>query len=435
MIEVLEHPQTSSTSVSMEESLGFLFDDLQGDQFASIRHDARRAAGIAEAIEIARRHPYVYTDIVGRDGEDLAERGVLLDLSLRLNVSEQTLRSHAYTASAASESLPWLWRRALDGFAPLVLVDAVVAGAARLRAADGASPEEIAEAESAIAELDAATSEWVLSCTRAAFRARLKRLLERLDTRRSEVRHAAAMRDRRVCIEHVDDGMSWVSALVPTVDAVALGRRLDATAKATSKDIRELRTRDQIRADLFASWLKGDGTATAVKTKVFVTVPVSLLAGEGTTAGAGGDLAARLAGLPREDAELVGHGPIDPLTAAQLFSDAKAFHRVITDPVRGVVLQMDRRTYRPTKAQRDWLVLRYGRCARDGCTRLALDADIDHDKPWALGGKTDEVNLRPLCPPDHQHRHITKFRFITRSDGTVRVETPTGYVSSAPPPF
>ena len=92
----------------MEESLGFLFDDLQGDQFAAIRHDARRAAGIAEAIEIARLHPYVYTDIVGRDGEDLAERGVLLDLSLRLNVAEQTLRSLAHTASSASESLPWL---------------------------------------------------------------------------------------------------------------------------------------------------------------------------------------------------------------------------------------------------------------------------------------------------------------------------------------
>lgn len=419
----------------MAESLGFLLDDLQVDQFAVFQREARHAAGIAEAIEIARRHPYVYTDIVGADSEAMAERGVLFDLALRLHVSEQSLRALAYTASTAAESLPLLWRRALDGFAPIRLVDAVVMGVARLQAPVDASPEQIAEAAAAIAELDLAASEWMVSCTPAAFRARLKRLLERLDARAADVRHAAAMRDRRVCIEHVDDGMSWVSALVPSVDAVALGRRLDATAKATSKDARELRTRDQIRADLFASWLKGEGTATAVKTKVFVTVPVSLLADTGTAAGPRGDLAARLAGLPREDAELVGHGPIDPLTAAQIFSDAKAFHRVITDPVRGVVLQMDRRTYRPTKAQRDWLVLRYGRCARDGCTRLALDADIDHDKPWALGGKTDEVNLRPLCPPDHQHRHATTFRFITRGDGTVRVETPTGYASSAPPPF
>jgi hypothetical protein len=175
----------------------------------------------------------------------------------------------------------------------------------------------------------------------------------------------------------------------------------------------------------------GEGTATAVKTKVFVTVPVSLLTGDGSAE----DIAARLAALPREDAELVGHGPIDPLTAAQIFTDAKAFHRVITDPVRGIVLDMDRRAYRPTRAQRDWLILRFGRCARDGCNRLALDADIDHDRPWARGGTTDEVNLRPLCPPDHVHRHATRFRFISRRDGTVQVETPTGHVSAAPPPF
>ena len=415
----------------MEESLGFLFDDLQSDQFAAIRHEARRAAGIAEAVEIARRHPYVYTEMAGTDGEEMAVRGVLFDLSLRLNVAEQTLRALAYTATTAAESLPWLWRRALDGFAPLTLVDAVVAGVARLQAPVGASPEQRAEAEAAIAELDAAASDWVVSCSRAAFRARLKRLLERLDARRADVRHAAAMRDRRVGIEHIDDGMSWVTALVPTVHAVALGRRLDAAAKATAKDAREARTRDQIRADLFASWLMGEGTATAVKTKVFVTVPVSLLTGDGSA----DDIAARLAALPREDAELVGHGPIDPLTAAQIFTDATAFHRVITDPVRGVVLDMDRRTYRPTRAQRDWLILRFGRCARDGCNRLALDADIDHDRPWARGGTTDEVNLRPLCPPDHVHRHASKFRFISRCDGTVQVETPTGHVSAAPPPF
>jgi hypothetical protein len=431
MTAALEHLDPAPTSVSMEESLGFLFDDLQSDQFAAIRHEARRAAGIAEAVEIARRHPYVYTEIIGADGEEMAVRGVLFDLSLRLNVAEQTLRSLAYTATTAAESLPWLWRRALDGFAPLTLVDAAVAGVARLQAPIGASPEQRAEAEAAIAELDAAASDWVVSCSRAAFRARLKRLLERLDARRADVRHAAAMRDRRVGIEHIDDGMSWVTALVPTVHAVALGRRLDAAAKATAKDARELRTRDQIRADLFASWLMGEGTATAVKTKVFVTVPVSLLTGDGSAE----DIAARLAALPREDAELVGHGPIDPLTAAQIFTDAKAFHRVITDPVRGIVLDMDRRTYRPTRAQRDWLILRFGRCARDGCNRLALDADIDHDRTWARGGTTDEVNLRPLCPPDHVHRHATRFRFISRRDGTVQVETPTGHVSAAPPPF
>ena len=136
-----------------------------------------------------------------------------------------------------------------------------------------------------------------------------------------------------------------------------------------------------------------------------------------------------------EQARLVGHGPIDPLTAKQLFLDATAFHRVVTDPIRGVILDMDRRSYRPTTAQRDWLTLRHGTCARDGCTRLALDADIDHDNPWSQGGTTNAANLRPLCPPDHTTRHRTTFTYRTRTDGSVQVTTPTGHTTSQPPPF
>ncbi|MGO4679758.1 hypothetical protein AB4078_07715, partial [Microbacterium sp. 2MCAF23] len=137
----------------------------------------------------------------------------------------------------------------------------------------------------------------------------------------------------------------------------------------------------------------------AVKTTVFVTVPIGLLAGvnpgsafgvaaiagvAATTASAGSSLSP--AGNPvasGTEAQLVGHGPIDPATARQAFLDATGFRRVITDPVRGVVLDMDRRTYRPTKAQRDWLVLQHGTCARDGCDRLALDADLDHAQMWS----------------------------------------------------
>ena len=134
-------------------------------------------------------------------------------------------------------------------------------------------------------------------------------------------------------------------------------------------------------------------------------------------------------------AQLVGHGPIDPLTARQAFLDATGFRRVITDPVRGVVLDMDRRTYRPTKAQRDWLILQHGTCARDGCTRLALDADLDHEQAWARGGRTDVGNLRPLCPADHARHHRTRFHYRSREDHTVEVTSPTGFHTTDPPPF
>lgn len=197
-------------------------------------------------------------------------------------------------------------------------------------------------------------------------------------------------------------------------------RRLSATAKHVQQSERGGRTRDQIRADLFTDWLCGEGTTTAVQTKIFVTIPVQLLAGQP---------------VPVQQAAVVGGDTIDPLTAKQLFLDAKAFHRVITDPVKSVVVDMDRRTYRPTRAQRDWLILWHGTCSRDGCTRLAVDADIDHDRPWAHGGTTDLNQLRPLCPRDHTNNHRTKLIYRTREDRTVEVVSPTGFHTTAPPPF
>jgi hypothetical protein len=95
---------------------------------------------------------------------------------------------------------------------------------------------------------------------------------------------------------------------------------------------------------------------------------------------------------------------------------------------------MDRRSRRATPAQRDWLVLQHGTCAVDGCTRLALDADIDHETPWARGGKTNLEELRPLCPRHHVDRHRTRAVYRSRPDGSVEVTTPTGFRSSAPPP-
>src|SRR5690606_30523795 len=100
------------------------------------------------------------------------------------------------------------------------------------------------------------------------------------------------------------------------------------------------------------------------------------------------------------------------------------------DPVKGVVVSMDRRIYRPTRSQREWLILHHGTCSRDGCNRLAVDADVDHDRPWALGGTTDITQLRPLCPRDHTHRHRTRIRYRTRPDRSVQVISPTGFEST-----
>ena len=89
-----------------------------------------------------------------------------------------------------------------------------------------------------------------------------------------------------------------------------------------------------------------------------------------------------------------------------------------TDPFTGEILNFDRRCYRPTKAQREYLAMTYGTCGTPGGDRLAITSDLDHLKEWATDhGLTNEDNLVPLWAPDH----------------TLIVTTPTGTTARTAP--
>ncbi|CAH0205764.1 HNH endonuclease signature motif containing protein [Microbacterium sp. Bi121] len=412
-------------------------DDLQCADIDLNRYAARRAAQMADAVALARHNPEVYVHECGTDAADQAERAAVFDIALRLKRSEDDVRAELSVVQAAMRQLPNLWHHARDGFVSMYLVSRAVSAVQRLRAPANATPEQQDAAREAARRIDEAMSEWVFSCSPANVLRRLRRLVDRLDPEPAEVRHTRALADRRVCFDHQDHQMSWINAYIPTSEAIAADRRLTATAKQVKKnDPCEARTIAQIRADLFSEWLRGVGTDRAAQTKIFVTVPVQLLDGErvGGANGTEGTEGVDAADLPAQSAEIVGHGPIDPLTAKQLFLDIGVFRRVVVDPIRSVVIDMDRRRRHATQAQRDWLILQHGTCAVDGCTRLALDADIDHDTPWARGGKTNLDDLRPLCPRHHVDRHRTRAIYRSRPDGTVEVTTPTGFRSTAPPP-
>jgi hypothetical protein len=142
-----------------------------------------------------------------------------------------------------------------------------------------------------------------------------------------------------------------------------------------------------------------------------------------------------MVGAVDQPSVLQGYGPIDRVSAAQLFSDAPAFRRVGTDPFTSEVLDFDRNRYRPTKAQRESLAVRFGTCGRENCDRLAVTSDVDHVKEWARdNGLTNQDNLIPLCPPDHRLKSLTKIRYHRDTDGSVTVSTPTGYTGRNVPP-
>ncbi|ELT42869.1 HNH endonuclease signature motif containing protein, partial [Arthrobacter nitrophenolicus] len=131
------------------------------------------------------------------------------------------------------------------------------------------------------------------------------------------------------------------------------------------------------------------GKVPTPRTDVIVTVPVFALLG-----------------LTDEPATLDGYGPIPAAMARKLLADgADSFTRVLVDPRDGAPLEIGRTSYRLTKAMRQALALRDGKCTFPGCNNNALDNEADHLRAWQHGGTTGISNLAQLCPKHHRLKH------------------------------
>jgi hypothetical protein len=113
-----------------------------------------------------------------------------------------------------------------------------------------------------------------------------------------------------------------------------------------------------------------------------------------------------LLGQTDEPAILDGYGPIPPSMARKLLADgADSFTRVLIDPRDGAPLEIGRTSYRLTKAMKQALRLREGKCTFPGCNNTALDNEADHLTDWQHGGTTGISNLAQLCPKHHRLKH------------------------------
>ncbi|HVS67653.1 MAG TPA: hypothetical protein VHE56_03810 [Mycobacteriales bacterium] len=105
-------------------------------------------------------------------------------------------------------------------------------------------------------------------------------------------------------------------------------------------------------------------------------------------------------GLTNRPGELSGYGPITAELARQLSQDAELV-RLITDPIEGTVVDVGRRSYRPTRLVRRIVEALHPVCAFAGCNRRAVSCDKDHRQDWREGGHTSTCNLQPLCRRHH----------------------------------
>ncbi|WP_374977953.1 DUF222 domain-containing protein [Microbacterium trichothecenolyticum] len=411
-----------------------MFWDAESAQFEMNRRAARQGEYLADVLDFARAHAELYVNVdfdprLARQGPPLggdaalAERCAVLEASSRLRLTEGEVRSSAAVAQQARAELPHVWQAARDGLISIAHVKAVLAQLPLF----GGVPDVIGGFDELMRDVARAS-------TVAGTRRQARLVADRLTASTRTQRHAAAFARRTVYVEDVADGMSWVYAMVTTDRAHAFDRELSLTAKQMTAEQRDGRTTGQIRADLFADVLRGRDV-NRVKAKVLVTVPLDRLAPEARASVRDARAGTPMAGLDlNSDCLIPGVGPIDDATARQMLLDAGAFTRVITDPVTGVILDMERRARKATRAQREWLVLVHGTCARDGCDRLAIDGDIDHHCAYHGPGRgqTDIANLDPLCDPDHAVKDTTLLRYQRREDGSIEVEFPSGHRTTDP---
>lgn len=247
----------------------------------------------------------------------------------------------------------------------------------------------------------------------ARLTAEAKRLAYRLDAEAVVRRARRAENERRVSIRPAPDTMTYLTALLPVKQGVAVYAALKRAADASMDPVRG---QGQIMADALVERVTGVPSAEAVPVGVNITICDEALLGGGA-----------------EPATIAGYGPIPAAVARRLISDAiSAGAKVLARRLyrhcgTGALVGAESRSRLFPKALAELIDLRDQTCRTPYC-----DAPIrhhDHVVGSARGGATSFVNGQGLCE---------RCNYVKESPGwrhTVAITTPTGsvYHSTAPP--
>lgn len=391
------------------------------------------AAQVAEVRVLARAGQLAEREAAAQRASvrehDMVLRSIAAELGGVLRVTDRTVQQRIGEARELVESYPatldaWEAERITRGHVR-VIVDAGGLVPAERRAEFEAEAIRLCEGD-----------------TPNRVRAAVEILAERTAERSFTERHRTASACRRVRVIPGADGMSDLVATVPTVIAHGILDRLTQQAMVIADSRHhegdgdgdgdgDTRTMDQIRADALSDMLLtgsptldpsavGDrpGGLGAIRAQVQVIVPALTL-------------------LDADDgpADLVGRTPVDADTARALAANAPTLTRILTGPVDGTVIAVDR--YRTAQSQRRFLRARDQHCRFPGCRRAAIRCEIDHTVDHAQGGPTALWNLAHLCQRHHSMKQFTSWRVRQHPGGILEWTSPTGrvYREDAPVPL
>ncbi|MCB8044945.1 DUF222 domain-containing protein [Microbacterium oxydans] len=433
------------------------------------------------AVDIARaaEHP---------DRGDMAIRAVAAEIGAAQRVSDRTVERRMADASWLVERFPAVWRAQGEGRISAahsrVIVDA---GAHLEHAADrqafadeavelaaGESPNRLRRLARRLAErfqertlterhLDARERRrvWVRDLDDGMAELGVQApavLVHGMFDRLSQMAHAVKQQSAVVDQGTTDEG----TADEGTADERTAEERT-ADEGTTEEHDREARTVDQLRTDLLTDLVltgtptghdTADGLLGEIEARVEVTVPVMTLMGRDDATRQGlpfvpGSVPPRAGSVPPPaeldvvpppaldvvppPAELDGVVPIDTATARALAGLASGWDRVLTHPISGEMLAVDR--YRPNARLRRHLRARDQRCRFPGCGIVARKCDLDHNHAAASGGATCESNLSAFCRRHHMLKHHSPWHVEQRPGGVLEWTSPTGreYIDRPPP--
>lgn len=415
------------------------------------RMQADEASLLAEAAELVLVREQDRRAAGGRTPHDLPLREVSSELGAAMRLSDRAVQERMSTASTLVVSFQATYEALREGRIDLAHAGAIIDAGVII-----ADPVLRREYERIV--LDAAQFE-----TPYRLRAIARVVAARIDPTMVEALQTRAHGSRKVRVIDIGDGMARLLADLPAVlahaihdlltqmahevraaaveadtaastapphasagevesngaSAAAAGPAVDrGSVSGASGDplpVRDDRTMDQLRADIFADLVltgtpsaHGEGDAfSAIRAHVQITVPVLTAAGKSN-----------------EPALLAGYGPIDRETAQRLAAGAPGWDRVMFHPHTGAPLAVDR--YRPSAELRRFLRVRDERCRFPGCTQRPWRCDIDHTIDHATGGDTRERNLAHFCRRHHIVKHATGWQVRQLSNGTLEWISLTG---------
>jgi hypothetical protein len=428
----MTHP-AAATPGDAEHDVNALLEALAVTRRDRAALDAREAQLLAAAVDLARAQDETPGPSEVRD---IPLRSLAAQIGAMWRTPDRTVERHLSAAVVLVGSFP-ATHAALEA-GEISRAHASVIVEAGLPITD----------DDARALFEAAVLEVARRETPGRLRPAARLLANRLHPVALETRHAVAATARNVWVRDLDDGMAELIATLPAALAHGIRDRLDRYAQreldarkpratvgtgtdtgtvtdtaVNITDVTDTHTADtrgigEIRTDVFTDLLlTGHASpeashasipeAEAIVAHVQITLPVLTALGHDTA-----------------PAELTGHAPIDTATALRLAGTANGWDRVLTHPVTGTVLAVDR--YRPTDHLKRVLRVRDEHCRFPGCRMPTRRCDIDHTIAAEHDGPTELTNLAHLCRRHHTLKHHSAWRVRQTPDGILHWTSPTG---------